>query len=160
MLVTRLQPGEPIQARADVCVDTGYSQGENNSGQSRGDTNSGHSRDQWDTLSGSKPHPEYLKKGPIITQKMFEDANWPNILNIPRPLQSTRFPNPTATGDAEQSKQTGPPAVRPFTDRPVRSTRNPKPLYVDGVQLVSHKPWSASWEETQALNRAINARCP
>ena len=52
---------------------------------------------QVDTLSGNKPHPEYVKKGPLVTQRMFDEANWPKILNIPdstRPTRSTRNPNP------------------------------------------------------------------
>ena len=72
-----------------------------------------------------------------------------------------RFPNPTSLS--------GPPPV-PFaaqpvkinktvdtssagnSNRPVRSTRNPAPIYVDAL----HKPWSASQLEINALNRAIN----
>ena len=43
------------------------------------------------------PHPEYLKKGPLITEEMFNKANWPDILQIPssgRPVRSSRNPNP------------------------------------------------------------------
>ena len=46
--------------------------------------------------------------------------------------------------------------------RPVRSTRNPKPTYVDSVEVAGMtKPWSASKIELEALNRAINTtwRC-
>ena len=41
------------------------------------------------------------------------------------------------------------------TLRPVRSTRNPSPNYVDAMQWSSLRPWSASGEEIEALNRAI-----
>ena len=36
-------------------------------------------------------------KGPVITQEMFDKANWPEILKIPtgtRPVRSSRNPNP------------------------------------------------------------------
>ena len=42
------------------------------------------------TLSGKPPHPNYVKKGPIITTEMFN--KWtPDML---RPVRSTRNPNP------------------------------------------------------------------
>ena len=44
------------------------------------------------------PHPDYIKKGPLITEEMFDNANWPKILQIPsrgRPIRSTRNPNPS-----------------------------------------------------------------
>ena len=49
----------------------------------------------------------------------------------------------------------GPPPSPPFPARPVRATRNPSPYYVDSIQLVSCRPWSASQDEVSALNRAI-----
>ena len=52
---------------------------------------------QYNTLSGQKPHPEYVRKGPLITEQMFNSADWPTILNIPnqsRPTRSTRNLNP------------------------------------------------------------------
>ena len=39
-------------------------------------------------------------KGPVITEKMFDDADWPKILQIPsegRPIRSTRNPKPQYT---------------------------------------------------------------
>ena len=43
-----------------------------------------------ETLSGKPPHPDYVKKGPIITTEMFN--KWtPDML---RPVRSTRNPNP------------------------------------------------------------------
>ena len=50
-------------------------------GQERGLT-SGQERDLQDTLS-QNPHPGYLAKGPLITNEMFEKADWPEILKIP-----------------------------------------------------------------------------
>ena len=45
--------------------------------------------------SSKSPHPDYLRKGPLITDRMFDDADWPKILNIPqRPRRSTRNPSP------------------------------------------------------------------
>ena len=44
------------------------------------------------TLDGQTPHPDYVKKGPIITNGMFE--KWtPDLLNL-RPVRSTRNANP------------------------------------------------------------------
>ena len=44
--------------------------------------------------------------------------------------------------------------------RPVRSTRNPAPQYVDAVQWSSVRPWSASPQEIAALNSAIGNSWP
>ena len=60
-----------------------------------------------ETLSGKQPHPGYLQKGPLITDKMFDNADWPSILNIPK------------------------------SSRPARSTRNPNPQYVDQISTPS-----------------------
>ena len=56
-----------------------------------------------ETMSTS-PHPDYLAKGPLVTEQMFNQADWPRILG----------PSPSS--------------------RPVRSTRNPSPKYVDSVK--------------------------
>ena len=45
---------------------------------------------------------------------------------------------------------TGPPPETPFS-RPVRSTRNPNPLYVEAI----HRPWSASPTEIDWLNSQL-----
>ena len=47
----------------------------------------------------------------------------------------------------------GPPSTQPFS-RPVRTTRNQNPQYVDAMQW-SHQPWSASPHEIASLNAAI-----
>ena len=50
--------------------------------------------DRSETLT-SNPHPEYLRKGPLITKEMFQ--KWtPDLLGIPstRPVRKTRNPNP------------------------------------------------------------------
>ena len=44
-----------------------------------------------DTISEKAPHPDYIRRGPLITEKMFDDANWPEILNIP-PSKNTKYP--------------------------------------------------------------------
>ena len=48
----------------------------------------------FDTLSGRRPHPDYLKKGPVITDEMFQ--KWtPDLLNLPRrPVRATRNQSP------------------------------------------------------------------
>ena len=63
---------------------------------SRSSSSEASSSSHQDTLSGNRPHPGYLQKGPLITNKMFDDADWPSILNIKssRPARSTRNPNP------------------------------------------------------------------
>ena len=52
--------------------------------------------------------------GPVITQQMFEAANWPEILQIPSE-----------------------PSQIPSGNRPVRSTRNKNPQYIDCVDYIS-----------------------
>ena len=48
----------------------------------------------YDTLSGRRPHPEYLRKGPIITSDMYNQWT-PDLLGVPsRSSRSTRNPNP------------------------------------------------------------------
>ena len=49
----------------------------------------------FETLSGREPHPDYLKKGPLITTEMFN--KWtPDMLGVPstRPVRTTRNQNP------------------------------------------------------------------
>ena len=72
--------------------------------------------------------------------------------------QSTAHATSNSGGDVPASehpsgltKGSGPPPVQPF-GRPVRSTRNPAPYYVDAIS----KPWSASKEEIKQINNAIN----
>ena len=52
----------------------------------------------YDTLSGKPPHPGYLAKGPLITEKMLDqwtsDMNNKTEHNSNRPLRSTRNANP------------------------------------------------------------------
>ena len=47
-----------------------------------------------ETSNRKQPHPDYLAKGPLITNEMFD--KWtPDLLNIPtRPVRATRNPNP------------------------------------------------------------------
>ena len=73
-----------------------------------------------DPDSGRLVHPDYVKKGPLITTKAFQ--NWtPDLLGLPS------------------------------DSRPVRSTRNKNPSYVDAI-------WSASQEEIDALNQSISRK--
>ena len=76
----------------------------------------------YDTLTGKRPHPGYLAKGPLITTEMFE--KWtPDLLGLP------------SVGN----------------ERPIRSTRNKNPLYVNAM-------WSASKEELEIINRSVTQR--
>ena len=77
-----------------------------------------------DDKKKTTPHPEYLRKGPLITEKMYEDADWPKILDIP-------------TSDSS---------------RPVRSTRNPNPIYVDAI----NRPWTASSGDIKWIQKSID----
>ena len=53
----------------------------------------------------------------------------------------------------------GPPPLQPFSsNRPVRTTRNPRPYYVDATRWDSVRPWSASQDEIEMLNRSIGSR--
>ena len=98
------------------------------SGQQNEDSN-GAEIQTYETLSGRKPHPEYLAKGPIISKESFD--KWtPEMLGIPQ------------------------------NSRPVRSTRNPQPKYVDAVSMpmssyLGSIAWSASPIEIDAINKAI-----
>ena len=56
------------------------------------------------SASGKPPHPDYVAKGPIITTRMFNQWT-PELLGIPSPPK-----------------------------RPVRSTRNANPQYIDGFR--------------------------
>ena len=81
---------------------------------------------------------------------------------LPPPSSSNRSPPPnssnrlTAPKNSTPSKQTSLPGLARENSnshsRPVRTTRNPKPLYVDAVC------WSASSSDLVALNKAINAK--
>ena len=94
----------------------------------------------------TQPHPGYLQKGPLVTQEMFDSANWPEILGIPQPSTPTR----TSTGDSRPSQElinrdhdyyrqpgpttdhdyfTRPPPgfqQQPTNGRPVRNSKMPK----------------------------------
>ena len=89
----------------------------------------------FDTLSGKPPHPDYIKKGPIITNQMFDDANWPQILKIPE------------------------------SSRPIRASRNPNPRYVDAISFGPppqlgfprvQPTWSASSADLAEINKWIS----
>ena len=87
-----------------------------------------------ETMS-TNPHPNYIAKGPLVTEQMFNQANWPKILGLP-------------------------PA-----SRPVRTTRNPNPVYIDAIQSIgdfSRPPPNHYWSPTPAeladLNKSINFR--
>ena len=68
--------------------------------------------------------------------------------------------NPTVRELPSSSQQgiDGPPPVPPFPSRAARSTRNPSPLYVDGLSIEwsSLRPWSATQDEISALNQLIS----
>ena len=49
-------------------------------------------------------------------------------------------------------KGSGPPPTPPFSARPIRTTRNPAPLYVDSIAGA----WSASKAELAAINHSIS----
>ena len=60
---------------------------------------------------------------------------------------------PSAFRDPARENSNGPPPVPPFTSRPVRASRNPRPKYVDAI-------WSASPIELDLINASINKGLP
>ena len=96
-----------------------------------------------ETSAGKQPHPEYIKKGPIITEKMFDEANWPKILNIPtnnRPVRATRNPNP-------QYKEADAISVSIASIDFSKPPPSPQP-----------KMWSANSQELDSINQSIAGR--
>ena len=65
---------------------------------------------------------------------------------------ATRVANNHATSNLDNR---GPPPVKAFTGRPIRTTRNPAPCYVDSIAF-DVTPWSASEAEINDINRAIS----
>ena len=66
-------------------------------------------------------------------------------INNPKPAAETESPpNQTITNNSNGGGK-----------RPPRSTRNPRPLYVDSVKF-NHTPWSATSTELEELNRCIS----
>ena len=99
-----------------------------------------HSTDASGTLS--TPSNVFSDK-PVDENKQAGDAN---LTSKNHETSIREDPQPT-------SNSNGPPAINPFS-RPARSTRNPNPVYVDGITLP--RPWSASQDEIAELNRLIN----
>ena len=67
----------------------------------------------------------------------------------------------SANGRVESPSSGSEPAKIQTSGRPVRSTRNQNPLYVDAFTSVSipppaHKPWSATMDEVAEINRYIS----
>ena len=67
----------------------------------------------------------------------------------------TSTPNDRVPASVSNDGLSGPPPIQPFSSRPVRSTRNPAPVYVDGIQWETLRPWSATSSEIEALNKSI-----
>ena len=45
-----------------------------------------------ETLSGKQPRPDYVRKGPIITQQMFDECDWETILSDKPSTVASRYP--------------------------------------------------------------------
>ena len=100
------------------------------------------------------PDATLQQKGSTSTDTTGSEADWENGGQVNKP---TVAPS-THAGDAQNSNVGG--------KRPVRSTRNQNPLYVDSLEVSgpppfrgfpAHRTWSASKDEIEALNRSINA---
>ena len=94
-----------------------------------------------DTPEASRPKLGRPKNSPSVTSEAAnltekEDALGKNKTELPAKIQPAELP------------------AKIQTNRPVRSTRNPAPSYVDSVVPV----WSASSEEIAFINQSINAR--
>ena len=120
---------ETSNMAANDAVDAGSPPPEINK-QTEGSRSAKIQTDNFETLSGRRPHPDYIAKGPIISREMYD--KWtPDLLGIPQ------------------------------TSRPVRSTRNPCPKYVDSASNMScfmgSIAWSATKSEINELNSAIQS---
>ena len=100
---------------------------------------------------GQLPHPSVNNKQAAGSLSANETAR-----NHATSNQEFRVPaSAPARGLTNESGRTGPPPAPAFSARPVRSTRNPSPIYVDSIQWSTLRPWSATQNEIQALNSAI-----
>ena len=86
---------------------------------------------------------------PPSTNRLNDDPKPPvgpppsNVNNEP-----TQPAAPSVSSEARENSNVGPPPIPAFS-RPVRTTRNKNPLYVDAM-------WSASIEELRELNASIS----
>ena len=92
--------------------------------------------------------------------RLASDASnrFPDPPNFQPAVQSKQAVNPTASG-ASRNETNHETSISEQPDRtpslrPVRSTRNPAPNYVDAV-AVANRPWSATQVEIKALNDSI-----
>ena len=72
-----------------------------------------------------QPHPGYLQKGPLVTQEMFDSADWPDILGIPQPSTPTttspehsRPSQESINRDHDYHRQPGPTTDHDYFARP------------------------------------------
>ena len=93
--------------------------------------------DSLSQTSPSKPVPDPTSVLPTTRNKQ-NTSTGRDVRNIDTSTHATS--NPTVRGSE--------PALRP-----VRSTRNPNPVYVESIQ----RPWSASDDEIKHLNALISA---
>ena len=89
--------------------------------------------------------------GTETTRSNNNSLDQPVELNKQAVAKSPSDSHETSISSDPQLTSAGP---QPFS-RPVRSTRNPKPMYVDAIW--SSRPWSANMDEIAELNRQINA---
>ena len=75
----------------------------------------------------------------------------PPVNNNPQLVVETKQTPTERENSNSSSNHSGPPSIKPFKDRPTRSTRNPNPYYVDAI-------WSASPAELSIINGSISAK--
>ena len=85
---------------------------------------------QYETLTGKKPHPGYLEKGPLITTEMFNKFTPDIFEELRRPVRSTRNPNPQYVDIAAIDFSIPPPPL-------------------------PQSAWTASPEDLQVINASI-----
>ena len=86
----------------------------------------------------------------------------PNRFSSQLPSLPSRQPSQSVSVN-KQTEEPEPAKIQTALNRPVRSTRNPNPLYVDSLSgpppfAPFHRPraWTASGEELAAINNSIN----
>ena len=71
---------------------------------------------------------------------------------------ATSIPVERVPASAEENGLTGPPPIQAFSSgRPVRTSRNPNPYYVDSIAF-DVTPWSATKAQIHELNQSINQK--
>ena len=121
-----------------------------------------------DSLAAPAQRPKLGR--PPMTVRVKPPSSTDGTASMTPSNQSDEFPLPQPSSPSSSNQNKQEPVARENSNnlnttsggsppdsnfgRPVRTTRNPNPLYVDAIQW-SPRPWSASPHEIEALNAAI-----